>query len=143
MRRLFTILISFALFSFILSSCGGESTTNQDQAADDDNTNAAIEEQSTEQSDELAENFQKGKEVYDKICFTCHDGGIAGAAKLDNTERWKESAEKGKEKLIAHVVDGYTGDYGVLPAMGSCMDCSEEEIKDAVEYMFHEAGVEL
>jgi cytochrome c5 len=141
MKRLFTIIISFALFSFILSSCGGEPTENQDTT--EDNTEAVTEEQNAEPADEIADNFQKGKEVYDKICYTCHDGGIAGAAKLDDKARWEESAAKGKDQVIAHVVDGYTGEYGVLPAMGSCGDCSEEDIKAAVEFMFNEANVEL
>lgn len=147
MKKLFTLIISFALVSFIVASCGGDSAKANDANKDADNTevkvedNAVVEDEPAAESDELAQEFQKGKEVYDKICYTCHKAGIAGAAKLDDKERWEESAAKGKEALYSTVKNGVTGDYGVMPAKGSCADCSDEELQAAVDYMLHEAGV--
>jgi len=44
--------------------------------------------------------------------------------------------------LTEHAVAGYTGDYGVMPAKGTCVDCSEQDLYDAISFMMDKAGVE-
>ncbi|MCF7808759.1 MAG: c-type cytochrome [Candidatus Marinimicrobia bacterium] len=82
-----------------------------------------------------------GQVVYEDDCVLCHQGAIEGAHRLEQTERWQESADKGFEQLVRHTVNGYQGKYGELPVMGMCPQCSEQDIRDAIAYMLVTAGV--
>ena len=83
----------------------------------------------------------KGEEIYKKSCFACHDGAVAGAAKLDNKERWEISAAKGFETLNSNAIIGFTGDYGTMPAKGGIASITDEDIVNAVAFMINKAGV--
>ncbi len=76
-----------------------------------------------------------GQQVYDKTCFTCHAAGVSGAPKFSHADEWAPRIAKGVDTLYTHAWNGFTGDKGMMPAKGLCMDCSEDEIKGAVDYM--------
>ncbi len=86
-------------------------------------------------------NLENGKKVYTKICIACHMTGVAGAPALKDKTRWVEIAAKGMKQLHHDAINGFTGKTGVMPARGSCSDCSDEDIYDAVAYMLKKAGV--
>lgn len=91
---------------------------------------------------ELTYDLENGKAVYDKICMACHLTGVAGAAKITDAERWAEVAPKGLKELQQSVINGIPdGKYGVMPERGSCTDCSNQDLIDAVAYILDEAGV--
>jgi len=81
-----------------------------------------------------------GEAIYKKYCFACHDAALAGAAKHSDRERWTESVAKGIPTLVQHVTDGYQGQYGIIPPMGTCMECSAQDIIDAVHYQLEMGG---
>jgi cytochrome c5 len=87
-------------------------------------------------------NIENGKVTYEKVCIACHMKGVAGAAALDNKTRWDESAAKGLETLRGIVLNGNEGTYGVMSPRGTCTDCSDEDLFDALGYMLNKAGVE-
>lgn len=73
-----------------------------------------------------------GEQVYSSACGTCHASGAAGAPKLGDAADWTgRLEERGLDTLYTHAIDGYNG----MPAKGLCMDCSDDEIKVAVDYM--------
>ncbi len=74
---------------------------------------------------------RSGTEVYDTKCFTCHGSGAAGAPKMGDAAAWAPRIGKGIETLYTHAIGGFNG----MPAMGLCMDCSDDEIKAAVDHM--------
>lgn len=74
---------------------------------------------------------RSGAEVYNTKCMACHATGAAGAPKLGDAAAWGPRAAKGSDTLYNHALNGFNG----MPAMGLCMDCSEDEIKAAVDYM--------
>lgn len=75
---------------------------------------------------------RSGEAVYTTKCFACHATGAAGAPKLGDVAAWAPRlAERGLEGLYAGALNGFKG----MPAKGLCMDCSEEEIKVAVDYI--------
>lgn len=75
---------------------------------------------------------RSGEEIYSTKCSTCHATGAAGAPKLDDAESWQARLEeRGKEGLYDSAINGFKG----MPAMGLCMDCSDEEIKATVDYI--------
>lgn len=91
--------------------------------------------------DNLEVDLNNGQLVYEDDCILCHEGAIEGAHRLDQSERWRESAQKGFDQLVANTVQGYQGKYGELPVMGMCPQCSDKDIEDAVAYMLVSAGM--
>jgi len=74
---------------------------------------------------------RSGQEVYDTKCFTCHATGAAGAPKFGAPGDWTARIANGADTLYANAINGVGG----MPAKGLCMDCSDEEIKEAVDHM--------
>ena len=82
-----------------------------------------------------------GKRVYDKACFACHMTGVNGAAIVTDKVRWQAQVDKGMPLLHKHVIEGVTGTFGTLPPRGTCVDCSDQDLYDAIHYMMSLAGV--
>lgn len=75
----------------------------------------------------------EGKTIYQQYCSICHAAGLAGAPKFQNAEEWTPRlAKKGIEGLTK---DSITGLNGTMPPKGSCMSCTDQQLKDAIEYM--------
>ena len=87
------------------------------------------------------EMIDNGKATFDKYCMICHKDGIGGAAMLANKDRWTRNRAKDLDVLIQHVNDGFTGEYGTMTQKGTCMECSKDDLRDAIFYMMTEAGV--
>lgn len=74
---------------------------------------------------------RSGKQVYEASCHTCHAAGVAGAPKFGDAGAWGPRIGKGMDTLYTHAIQG----FNAMPAKGLCMDCSEDEVKAAVDYM--------
>lgn len=72
-----------------------------------------------------------GDAVYTSGCAACHSSGAAGAPKTGDAAAWAPRESQGLDTLVKHAYEGFKG----MPAKGLCADCSEEEIRGAVEYM--------
>lgn len=72
---------------------------------------------------------RSGEEIYNSKCLACHASGAAGAPKLGDVAGWAPRIAAGK--LYENAINGING----MPAKGLCMDCSDDEIKVAVDYM--------
>ena len=75
--------------------------------------------------------MRSGEEIYDAACTTCHAIGLAGAPLFGNKVIWGERANKDLAVLVETVTNGLGG----MPPMGMCMDCSQEELANSVQYM--------
>ena len=75
--------------------------------------------------------MRSGKEVYDTACTTCHAIALAGAPRFGDRLSWGERSNEDLDHLVETVTNGLGG----MPPMGMCMDCSQEELTDAVQYM--------
>ena len=75
--------------------------------------------------------MRSGKEVYDTACTTCHAIALAGAPKFGDRVSWGERANEDLDHLVETVTNGLGG----MPPMGMCMNCSQEELTNAVQYM--------
>ena len=87
------------------------------------------------------EMLNSGKGTFDKGCIICHKDGVGGAAKLTDKVRWTNNRTKDLNVLIQNVNDGFTGENGTMTPKGTCMDCSKDDLRDAIFYMMTEAGV--
>lgn len=72
-----------------------------------------------------------GVSVYDTFCGACHSSGISGAPKTGDANDWAPRIAQGKDVLKNHAING----FNAMPARGTCMDCSDDEIVAAIEYM--------
>ena len=76
---------------------------------------------------------RSGEDVYNAACMACHATGAAGAPKLGDTVAWADRIAKGTDALHQSGVNGVAG-TGMI-AKGGCMNCSDEEVIAAVDYM--------
>lgn len=74
---------------------------------------------------------QPGQETYESHCITCHQAGLAGAPKFRDAADWKPRMVRNIDELVAIAIKG----LNAMPPKGTCMDCSDEDIKHAILYM--------
>ncbi|MCK8066303.1 MULTISPECIES: c-type cytochrome [Vibrio] len=72
-----------------------------------------------------------GATVYGTFCIACHASGVNGAPKTGNADDWAPRIAQGKETLVKHALEG----FNAMPAKGTCMDCSDDEIIAAIDHM--------
>ncbi|GAB6042663.1 c-type cytochrome [Endothiovibrio diazotrophicus] len=72
-----------------------------------------------------------GEEVYNSVCHVCHATGAAGAPKMGDTAAWAPRIEKGIDALMHSALNG----LNAMPPRGTCGNCSDDELKGAIEYM--------
>ncbi len=74
---------------------------------------------------------RSGEELYNTFCIACHSVGLANAPKFGDTAAWSKVLEVGIDALIASAKKG----KNVMPPKGTCMDCSDTEFKNAIQFM--------
>lgn len=74
---------------------------------------------------------RSGADVYNTACAACHGTGAAGAPKMGDAGAWGPRIDKGLETLLNNAINGING----MPPRGLCMDCSDDELKAAVDHM--------
>ena len=79
--------------------------------------------------------FADAKSDYENTCTACHGFGVTGAPKLGDKESWAPRIAQGINTLYRHAIDGFTGEYGVMPMKGGFTNLSDEHIKAIVDYM--------
>ena len=72
-----------------------------------------------------------GQQVYDQFCFACHTTGVGGAPKLGDGDAWAARVDKGMDELMNSTING----LNAMPAKGTCMNCSDDELNAAVTVM--------
>ena len=76
---------------------------------------------------------RSGEEVYNAACMACHTTGAGGAPKYGDVAAWADRIAKGTDVLHDSGVNGLAG-TGMI-AKGGCMNCSDQEVMAAVDYM--------
>lgn len=70
-------------------------------------------------------------DVYQTSCFACHGTGAMNAPKKGDSAAWGPRKAKGMDVLLEHAING----FNAMPPKGTCMACSDDEIKAAIEFM--------
>ena len=84
---------------------------------------------------DAAKAARSGKQVYESVCIACHGTGAAGAPKFGD-KVWVELEKKeGVNELVKDAIKGEKA----MPPKGGCTECSNEEIRAAVQYMIDAA----
>lgn len=80
-----------------------------------------------------------GKQVYNEACLMCHGSGLAGAPISGDAAAWAPRIAQGIDVLNDHAINGYAGSLGFMPAKGGRADLSDDDVRNAVDYMASEA----
>ncbi len=76
-----------------------------------------------------------GEDVYNQFCFACHATGASDAPIFADVEAWAPRIAKGMDELMNSTLNG----IGMMPAKGTCMNCSDDDLQAAVDYMVESA----
>ncbi|MDT8397307.1 MAG: c-type cytochrome [Pseudomonadales bacterium] len=71
--------------------------------------------------------------VYQTFCFACHGTGANNAPVYGNQEAWEPRMARGMDALYESAINGFNN--GLMPPRGLCTDCSDDEIRDTVDYL--------
>jgi len=72
-----------------------------------------------------------GDDIYNTSCMACHNSGVAGAPMYGDVSAWATRLEQGIETVYANAINGIRA----MPARGTCMTCSDDEVKSAIDYI--------
>ena len=76
-----------------------------------------------------------GAQTYEQYCRICHETGVGGAPVLGETSDWSRREAAGMDALIDNAVNGMASERGVMPPKGGFVHLSDEDVKQAVQYM--------
>ncbi|MBA56880.1 MAG: cytochrome c5 family protein [Pseudomonadales bacterium] len=65
------------------------------------------------------------------ICMSCHWVGALDAPRFGSKKEWAPRIAKGIETLYEHAIHGFNS----MPPKGTCEVCSEEDVKELVDYI--------
>ena len=74
-----------------------------------------------------------GESIYASLCVACHSIGLANAPKSGDSAAWEKLMERGMDDLVSSAKAG----KNAMPPMGTCADCSDDELKSAIEHMIN------
>lgn len=83
------------------------------------------------QAESAAAGPRSGADVYNKSCVACHSSGVLGAPKPQDAAAWSPRLEQGFDTVLQNAINGIKA----MPPKGTCGDCSDDEIKAAIEHM--------
>ena len=145
------VLLSLALvmfFGLLMTSCGGDkkkSTTESSAKAETQTAQAAKKEEAKQTANtdytKWKPDLTNGKKVYADKCIACHLTGVSNAPALKpdkyKKEDWQKRADKGINALMQSAIHGVPGT--AMTAKGTCTECTEKDLFDAIHYMYNEA----
>lgn len=73
-----------------------------------------------------------GQETYEQYCTVCHRDGLAGAPKFRNKLDWKPRLTG---RTLDDLVNSSIKGLNAMPTKGTCLKCSEDDLKAAITYM--------
>ena len=72
-----------------------------------------------------------GAKVYNGLCQSCHEFGVAGAPKRGSDDMVARAEANGMDGMVTNAING----MGMMPPKGGMASLSDEEVRAAVEYM--------
>src|SRR5450432_291316 len=81
-----------------------------------------------------------GEQLFQAVCKTCHESGLAGAPKFGDKAAWAAPIKEGYNVLVQHAINGLQENGKVMPPKGGNPDLSDTEVARAVAYMANGSG---
>jgi cytochrome c5 len=83
---------------------------------------------------------RSGEQVYQEACALCHETGVGGAPMISDPAAWAPRLEQDRAVLEDHVINGFQGDVGLMPAKGARADLSDDDVLAAMQHMIDTAS---
>jgi len=80
---------------------------------------------------------RSGQQIVNSQCIKCHEKGTGGAPKIGDREAWIPRLKTGLDPLVQSAVNGHGG----MPPRGGAANLSDDELKEAITYMFNKGRV--
>jgi cytochrome c5 len=77
-----------------------------------------------------------GEQVFNQVCKTCHESGLAGAPKVGDKTAWGKVIAQGQKTAVEHAITGIRA----MPPKGGNPDLENVEVERAVVFMASKAG---
>ena len=119
---------ALVLLMLLVVGCSEKETTAPQEAAP---AQAPTEPLAADKAADTQTASADGQKIYQTSCQACHATGAAGAPKLGDKDAWAPRIAKGNDALFSSVKNGLKA----MPPKGTCMSCSEDELRAAMEYM--------
>ena len=72
--------------------------------------------------------------IFQETCSVCHGAGVGGAPRLGEAADWAPRITSDIDDLYYNTIDG----LGAMPPRGTCMSCTDAELKAVVDYMIRD-----
>lgn len=85
---------------------------------------------------QLAGDPQAGKKIFKEFCAACHSQQPRidiKAPHIGDKNAWEIRRKWGVDNLLKITIEG----VGAMPARGGCFECSDEQLKQAIEYILN------
>ncbi|HZQ62340.1 MAG TPA: c-type cytochrome [Casimicrobiaceae bacterium] len=76
---------------------------------------------------------RSGEAIVAAQCSQCHANGKGGAPKIGDREAWLPRLQQGMDTLVRSAINGHGG----MPARGGKADLTDDELRNAIVYMFN------
>ena len=118
--------ISFILLLFIIS-CNYEEKEKQNNFG----------KKKSSKIKNTSEVKNNGERIFNGSCATCHLYGSVGSILINDKKKWENMINKRTiDEIYNNVLNGYIGKNGIMPRRGGCINCSDNDLIDAVNYIF-------
>jgi len=77
-----------------------------------------------------------GEQVFQSVCATCHQTGVAGAPKVGDNAAWAKPVKAPFAQLLKNAINGIRA----MPPRGGNPDLSDLEMARAIVYMANRSG---
>jgi len=136
------VLITIVAATLVITGCSDK----QDAASDAMDTTTGMASDTAESAGEMTSDAKEGaseavsevsdggatgQKIYKQSCQACHANGVANAPKPGDKAAWAPRIATGIDAMLATAKKG----KGAMPPKGTCMGCSDDELKAAIEYM--------
>ena len=88
-------------------------------------------------------NISNGEIIYKNFCISCHHRGVVGSPKLNETLRWETIFKKGIDSVFLNTLNGFNGLYGSMPPKGACINCTDNDLLDALYFIIDSLDIEI
>jgi len=78
-----------------------------------------------------------GEQVVKARCSQCHEKGLHGAPKIGDSDAWIPRLKNGLDPAVRSAISGHGG----MPARGGLANLTDNEVRNAITYMFNKGRV--
>jgi cytochrome c5 len=114
-----------------MDSAKGTMSEMSEAAGDAVDSTAEMASDAGKTASEISDGGATGQKIYKQSCQACHANGVANAPKPGDKAAWAPRIATGMDAMLATAKKG----KGAMPPKGTCMGCSDADLKAAIEYM--------